>query len=133
MSRRVKLLIDECLHTSLVTVATDRLYEAYHVAHLGMSGLKDHELMLRIQNEDFTFVTNNAVDFRRLFAKEQIHAGLVIIVPNAVPAIQRALFESVLDYIGDRALVNRAIEINLIGDASEIKEYEIPPLDSTGA
>jgi predicted nuclease of predicted toxin-antitoxin system len=100
VSRRVKLLIDECLHTSLVTVATDRLYEAYHVAHLGMSGLKDHELMLRIQNEDFTFVTNNAVDFRRLFAKEQIHAGLIIIVPNAVPAIQRALFESVLDYIG---------------------------------
>ena len=98
-----------------------------------MSGLKDHELMLRIQNEEFTFVTNNAVDFRRLFAKEQIHAGLVIIVPNAVPAIQRALFESALDYIGDRALVNRAIEINLIGDASEIKEYEIPPLDSTGA
>ena len=46
MSRRVKLLIDECLHTSLVKVATDRLYEAYHVAHLGMSGLKDHELML---------------------------------------------------------------------------------------
>ena len=36
MSRRVKLLIDECLHTSLVKVATDRLYEAYHVAHLGV-------------------------------------------------------------------------------------------------
>ena len=40
MSRRVKLLIDECLHTSLVKVATDRLYEAYHVAHLGMGGLE---------------------------------------------------------------------------------------------
>ena len=58
MSRRVKLLIDECLHTSLVKVATDRLYEAYHVAHLGMGGLKDHELMLRIRDEDFTLVTN---------------------------------------------------------------------------
>lgn len=130
MSRRVKLLIDECLHTSLVMVATDRLYEAYHVAHLGMSGLKDHELMLRIRDGDFTFVTNNAVDFRRLFTKEQIHAGLVIIVPNAVPAIQRALFEIVLDYIGDRTLENRAIEINLIGDTTEIEEYELPPLDS---
>ena len=126
MSRRVKLLIDECLHTSLVKVATDRLYEGYHIVHLGMSGLKDHELMSRIRDEDFTLVTNNAIDFRRLFGKEQIHPGLVIIVLNVVPAIQRALFAAVLDYIGDRELVNRAIEINLSGYTTEIEEYEIP-------
>ena len=64
MSRRVRLLIDECLHTSLVKVATDRLYEAYHVVHLGMSGLKDHELMSRIRDEDIALATNNAIDFR---------------------------------------------------------------------
>ncbi len=131
MSRRVRLLIDECLHTSLVRVATDRLYEAYHVAHLGMSGLKDHELMLRIREGDFTLVTNNAIDFRRLFRKEQIHLGLVIIVPNVPPGIQRALLETVLDYIGNRDLVNRAVEINLTGDAAEIEEYEIPLMDAT--
>jgi len=112
VSRRVKLLIDECLHTSLVKVATDRLYEAYHVAHLGMSGLKDHELMLRIRDEDFTLVTNNAIDFRRLFRKEQIHPGL-------------------LDYIGDRDLVDRAIEIKLTGDTSDIEEYEISSMGAT--
>ncbi len=131
MSRRVKLLIDECLHTSLVKVATDRFYEAYHVAHLGMSGLKDHELMLRIRDEDFTLVTNNAIDFRRLFQKEQIHPGLVIVVPNVPPAIQRALLETVLDYIGDRDLVNRAVEITLSGETAEIEEYEIPLTDGT--
>ena len=131
MSRRVKLLIDECLHTSLVKVATDRLYEAYHVVHLGMSGLKDHELMLRIRDEDFTLVTNNAIDFRRLFRKEQIHPGLVLFVPSAAPAIQRALLETVLDYIGDRDLVNRAIEIKLTGDTSEIEEYEISSMGAT--
>ena len=131
MSRRVKLLIDECLHTSLVKVATDRLYEAYHVAHLGMSGLKDHELMLRIRDEDFTLITNNAIDFRRLFRKEQIHPGLVTFVPSVAPAIQRSLLETVLDYIGDRDLVNRAIEIKLTGDTSEIEEYEIPLMDGT--
>ena len=131
MSRRVKLLIDECLHTSLVKVATDRLYEAYHVAHLGMSGLKDHELMLRIRDEDFTLVTNNAIDFRRLFRKEQVHPGMVILVPNVPPAIQRVLLEAVLDYIGDRDLVNRAIEITLSGDTSEIEEYLIPLTDGT--
>ena len=131
MSRRVKLLIDECLHTSLVKVATDRLYEAYHVAHLDMSGLKDHELMLRIRDEDFTLVTNNAIDFRRLFRKEQIHPGLVIFVPSVAPAIQRALLETVLDYIGDRDLVNRAIEIKLTGDTSEIEVYELSSIGAT--
>lgn len=126
MPRRVKLLIDECLHTSLTKVATDKLYEAYHVTHLGMSGLKDHELMLRIRDEDFTFVTNNAVDFRRLFAKQPIHSGLVIIVPNVVPAIQRALFEAALNHIGDRDLTNRALEIKLSKDLAIIEEYESP-------
>jgi len=121
------LLIDECLHTSLVKVATDRLYEAYHVAHLGMSGLKDHEVMPRIRDKDFTLVTNNAIDFRRLFQQEQIHAGLIIIVPNVAPAIQRALLAAALDYVGDRDLVNRVIEINLIAVGTDIKEYEVPP------
>jgi predicted nuclease of predicted toxin-antitoxin system len=123
---KIKLLIDECLHTSLVKVATDRQYEAYHVAHTGMSGLKDHELLPRICEKDFTFVTNNAVDFRRIFRDEPIHAGLVIMIPSVTPARQRALFAAVLDYVGDRDLVNRAIEIDLKGDITDIKEYEIP-------
>jgi predicted nuclease of predicted toxin-antitoxin system len=110
----------------LVRVATDHHYEAYHVAHLGMSGLKDYELMPTIREKDFTFVTNNAVDFRRMFRNEPIHAGLVIIVPSVAPADQRALFAAVLRYVGDRDLVNRAVEINLRGDVTEIKEYEIP-------
>ena len=92
MSRRVKFLIDECLQTSLVKVATDRLYEAYHVTHPGLTGVKDYELMSRVRREDLTLVTNNAIDFRRLFEKEQLHPGLVILVPNVVPAIQRELF-----------------------------------------
>lgn len=126
MPRRVKLLIDECLHTSLTKVATDKLYEAYHVTHLGMSGLKDHELMLRIRDEDFTFVTNNAVDFRRLFAKEPIHSGILIIVPNVIPVIQRALFDAVLDHIGDRDLTNRVLEVKLSNNLAVIEEYESP-------
>jgi predicted nuclease of predicted toxin-antitoxin system len=124
---KIKLLIDECLHTSLVKVATDLQYEAYHVVHLGMSGLKDHKLMRTIREKDFTLVTNNAVDFRQLFQRESIHAGLVIIVPCVAPAVQRALLATVLEYVGGRDLVNTALEIDLKGDTSEIKIYEIPP------
>src|SRR5438132_5013909 len=56
-----------------------------------MGGLKDHELMAKVRAAEFTFVTNNAVDFRRLFQYEPIHPGLVILIPNAMPSIQRAL------------------------------------------
>ena len=55
----------------------------------------------------------------------------MIFVPNVPPAIQRALLESVLDHIGDRDLVNRAIEIKLTGDTSEIEEYEISSIGET--
>jgi len=126
VSRKIKLLIDECLHTSLVQTANARQYEAYHVVHLGMSGLKDHELMRIIRARDFTFVTNNALDFRRIFRGEPIHAGLVIVIPNVAPALQRALLVTVLEYVGERDLVNRVIEIDLRGDRTEIREYEFP-------
>jgi len=38
-----------------------------------------------------------------------------------------------LDYIGDRDLVNRAVEVNLTGDETEIAEYEIPLVGATNS
>ena len=49
---------------------------------------------------DFTFVTNNAKDFRRLYAREEVHAGLMILIPNAPPTEQRILFDAALDELG---------------------------------
>ena len=86
----MKPLIDECLHTSLVQVAINRGHEAQHIAWIGLSGASDWDLMPRVIAEDLTFVTNNAHDFRRLYGKEAIHAGLIIIVPQVTPARQRA-------------------------------------------
>ena len=60
---------------------------------------------------DFTFVTNNAVDFRRQFRHQAIHPGLVILIPDATHSVERALFLGALDFIGDRDLVNRVIEV----------------------
>ncbi len=41
----MKLLVDECLHTSLVTVAHSGGHSADHVSHRGLGGLKDWQLM----------------------------------------------------------------------------------------
>jgi predicted nuclease of predicted toxin-antitoxin system len=123
----VRFLIDECLHTSLVDVARQHGHEAHHVNWLGLSGVTDRGLMPRIVDGDFTFVTNNAADFRRLYARQQLHAGLVIIVPQAAPARQRALFSSLLDMLDpDDALLNEVIEVSLDGEAVLITRYELP-------
>ena len=97
----MRFLIDECLHESLVGVARGAGFEASHVNHLGLSGKKDWELARRIVADEFTFVTNNRVDFIRLFAKMDLHAGLIVIVPNAVPSLQRALFEAAILHLGE--------------------------------
>lgn len=124
----MKFLIDECLHTSLVTVAQARDHEANHVSWLGLSGTTDWDLMPRIIEGDFVFVTNNAQDFRRLYRAEGLHAGLVIIIPQRPPAEQRQLFDTALDEIGSdpNALINEALELDLEGDEVVLQRYGHP-------
>jgi len=45
--------------------------------------------------------------------------------PNATPPVQRALFSAALDFIGDRDFANRVIEVDLRGETSVTREYEI--------
>ncbi len=127
----MKFLVDECLHTSLVAVAEGRGHEARHVNWLGLSGETDWDLMPRILAEDFTFVTNNARDFRKLYAQEEIHAGLLIIVPQVAPDKQRALFDALLDELGDNAgVVNEVIEIQFEDGAAVITRYDLPAIEA---
>lgn len=126
----MNLLIDECLHTSLVAVAVARGHQAQHVNWLGLSGEADWDLMPRIIDDDFTFVTNNASDFRRLYALQPLHAGLIIIVPQVAPAKQRELLETVLDELGDGdEPVNEAIEIRIEEGEAVIERYGLPDPD----
>jgi|SRR5215469_13974960 len=111
----MKFLVDECLHTSLVELAHVAGYEAYHVAHYGLQGAKDHELMQHIRKQEFVFVTNNAADFKKLFARERLHSGLVIIVPNASPELQQILFKAILDEIENNEPINAVVEVRLQG------------------
>lgn len=123
----MKFLIDECLHISLVAVAQERGHDANHVNWLGLSGETDWDLMPRIVADDFTFVTNNARDFRKLYAREELHAGLVIIVPQVPPQHQRQLFDAVLDQIdADTFLVNEVVEVEIEDGTAVISRYELP-------
>ena len=123
----MNFLIDECLHTSLIEVAVARGHLASHVTYRGLSGAQDWNLMAPIREGAFTFVTNNAKDFRRLYAIEEIHAGLVILSPNVPPTKQRVLFDAALDDLGNGGgLFNEALEVREIDGEIEIKRYELP-------
>ena len=123
----MNFLIDECLHTSLVGVAVERGHEATHVTYRGLSGVQDWNLMAPIREGDFTFVTNNAKDFRRLYAQEDIHAGLVILIPNVPPSEQRELFEAAVDdLVVAPGLINEALEVGIVEGDIQITRYELP-------
>ena len=126
----MKFLIDECLHTTLVAVAQERGHECSHVNWLGLSGETDWGLMPRIVDENFTFVTNNARDFRKLYAREELHAGLIIIVPQVLPALQRELFEAVLaDLEPGEELLNGVVEITMDGSVAALSRYTLPNIE----
>jgi hypothetical protein len=123
----VRFLIDECLHTSLVEVAKKAGHEGHHVNWRAWSGFKDHQLREVILREEFVFVTNNARDFRKLMGESELHAGLIVVVPNVAPAMQRELFErGLIEASKHPDLINRVIEV----DSGEVHTYELPKLES---
>jgi predicted nuclease of predicted toxin-antitoxin system len=122
----VKLLIDECLHTSLVELAHAAGHAADHVNYLGLGGLKDWQLMGTIRQQDYTFVTNNRSDFLALHGREPLHAGVIIIVPSVTPVRQQELFSAVLKHIGARDLTNTVVEVKYEQTRIVCSEYALP-------
>lgn len=82
-------LIDECLSPDLAAYAHSRGHAATHVNHRDLRGWPDHRVMRAVREEGFVLVTANARDFLRLFAAENPHSGLVILVPGQLPAAHR--------------------------------------------
>ncbi len=120
----MRFLIDECLHTSLVELANEAGYEAHHVVRRGWAGLQDYELRPIILRDEFVFVTNNGRDFLELLGETELHPGLVIIVPNEKPPLQRELFRAALRRITSVAsTMNKVIEVHIGGD---VRVYDLP-------
>jgi predicted nuclease of predicted toxin-antitoxin system len=123
----VRLLIDECLSPALVQLAQASGHEAYHLAHIGRTGSEDWEVVELTLARDMVLVTNNASDFRRLYAAEELHPGLVVLVPNVERETQLRLFRAALARLrAIGALLNKALEVHLRGDDVILDEYDWP-------
>ena len=106
-------------------MAHERGFQCSHLNHLGMTGHKDRELKSIIIGGEWTFVTNNSIDFRGPadkpgssgeYADVTLHAGLVCITaPGGLSlAIQRQLFELILnDLVRNGDLINQVLEVVL--------------------
>ncbi|MGH7079986.1 MAG: DUF5615 family PIN-like protein [Acetobacteraceae bacterium] len=124
----MRFLIDECLSTSLVAVAGKAGHDAQHVAHIGKAGWKDWNAARYAREGGFVLVTNNASDFRRLYAIEPLHAGLVILIPAVGRALQQKLFQAALDELAVTGEpLNRVLEVDLAGADVVITAYDLPP------
>lgn len=135
----MKFLIDECLSPELAKLAQERGYAAGHVVYLGHSGRKDWELKKIILDGDWTFVTQNSVDFRGPvdapgtkgeYSKVALHAGLVCINgPKGMDLdLQMELFEEALAELESNAdLVNPVLEINAEDEEIVVLRYALPP------
>ena len=122
----MRFLIDECLHESLVGQAHAAGFDATHVNHLGLNGKPDWVLTKRAIKDEFTLVTNNRSDFIQLFGKVDVHSGLIVLLPNVTPALQRALFWSALQYSALRGLVNTVVEVSLEDETVQCVAYRLP-------
>jgi len=140
----MKFLVDECLSPELTKLAHDKGYgESSHVVWLGRDGTKDWELKPFIIDGDWTFVTENSVDFRGpssrpgtsgQYADVMLHAGLICLNgPEGMDLdMQIELFEEALnelDHHGD--LVNQVLEISTDGEELHVVRYKLPPCQGT--
>lgn len=124
----MRFLIDECLHISLIEVANEHGYEGQHVVYFGLTSRPDHEIVRYAVGHDFVFVTNNAADFQRLYAKEQLHPGLVMIMPVVKPPVQQKLFLAALDAIRDSEPINMMVEVTIAGGRPRVSFLRWPPI-----
>jgi hypothetical protein len=135
----LKFLVDECLSPQLTRLAHVRGHgESSHVVWLGHAGRKDWELKLVILGGDWTFVTNNSIDFRGpptkpgsrgQYADVALHAGLICL--NGPMGMNRVmqinLFGQALDELeADPDLVNQVLEITWEEDGIRTRRYRLP-------
>ena len=108
-----RFFIDECLSAQLVAVAKARDLDVDFGPHIGKAGWQDWNLTRFALENDYILVTNNRRDFLKEYAAQELHNGLIVIVPNVEREDQKRLFGVVLDHLAEmnELPVNKLIEI----------------------
>ena len=87
---------------------------------MGRLGEPDHVVLARCLTEDRIIVTENAVDFRKLVAREELHPGLILL-----PSVGRD--QSL------QLLIDALAHLDLLGDPSDVIVSHVLEVVGTGA
>jgi len=72
------------------------------------------------------FLIDECLDESLIGVARELHAGLIVLVPNVVPALQRALFEAAIRHVAGKDLLNTVVEVTLERKAVKCTEYSLP-------
>lgn len=125
MAIQYRFLFDECLCLALSDLAHSLGFEATSIRNLSRLGDPDNAVAGFAVANDWIVVTNNRIDYMRLYVRIDLHPGLVILLPNADQSLQLELFRILaesIDNLGD--LTNSLVEIDRLG---RITITEWPP------
>jgi predicted nuclease of predicted toxin-antitoxin system len=119
----LKLFIDECLSPQLAQhLNATGMHDATHPRDMGRLGDPDQVVLARCIAEDRVIVTENAVDFRKLVSRQDIHPGLIIL-PSVGRAQSLQLLADALTWLAAQGkdsdvIVNHVLEVSEAGDFS---------------
>jgi predicted nuclease of predicted toxin-antitoxin system len=121
-----RFLFDECLSADLVAVAASFGYASAHVKHIGRLGASDRSLAITAVDDDLVLVTNNRVDFPRIYSRLDLHPSLIVLIPNATSLFQRVLFGRVAERLVTMPdIVNKLVQIDA-GGVITIEDFPEP-------
>lgn len=79
-------------------------------------------------DEDLTLVTNNWIDFRPMFARLEVHPGIIVILPNVRRERQMELFAAALAAIQEHDppldMINTVLQVDADGT---VEMFPLPP------
>lgn len=124
----MRLFIDECLSPQLARHLNETgEHDAIHPRDMGRLGEPDHVVLGRCLAEDRVIVTENAVDFRKLVAREELHPGLILL-PSVSRDLSFQLLTEATTYLASRGepadvMVNHVLEVS---DAGVFALFPLP-------
>lgn len=123
----MRLFIDECLSPELARrLNATGEHDAVHPRDMGRLGEPDHVVLARCLTEDRVIVTENAIDFRKLVAREKLHPGLILL-PSVGRELSHRLLTDAVAYLASLGAAPDVI-VNHVLDVTEAGTFALSPL-----
>lgn len=126
----MQFLIDECLTPALARDAIDRGFLlSSHVVWRGLQGAADWQVCRYAMAHGFVLVTNNVMDFKKLYRRQATHPGLICLTLDrsemSRPA-QRRLFAAALDALAGEAGTGWRLDVTSAESTTPIIAWQFP-------